>query len=46
MEDIRQHRIEDNERHQELERLMREEASDGDRGFDGDDDVPFYIPRD
>ncbi len=46
MEDIRPYRTDETERRQELERIAREAMSDGDRGFDGDDDVPFYIPRD
>ena len=46
MEDIRPYRTDENERRQELERMARDLASDGDHGFDGDDDVPFYIPRD
>jgi hypothetical protein len=45
MEDIRPYRTDD-QRREEEQRLALDLARESDHGFDGEDDVPFYIPRD
>lgn len=45
MEDIRTYRTEDQRRDDE-QRRASDLARESEHGFEGEDDVPFYIPRD